>query len=148
MVVNALKKTKQKLAPGQLQAVAELFAVLSEPTRLRILQVLQGGPASVGQIVAGLDLKQANASKQLGILYKAGVLDRHKEGTEVYYSIRMALVFDMCSLVCERLAAEAEDKAKALARDLGGRGSPAADSGRAQNSGHLAAKAKHSEPAL
>ena len=39
--------------PGEarLRAVSELFAVLSKPTRLRILQMLQDGPARVGQIV-------------------------------------------------------------------------------------------------
>src|SRR5215207_7575666 len=89
---------KAKLGEAQLQAVADLFAVLSEPTRLRILQMLQEGPASVGEIVESLSLKQANASKQLGILHQAGVLARQKEGLTVRYSIRMPLVFDLCNL--------------------------------------------------
>ena len=116
MEVNA-KRTKKPppLALGQLQAVAQLFAVLSEPTRLRILQHLHGGPASVGEIVTQLQIKQANASKQLGILHQAGVLARQKEGNQVLYSIRMPLVFDLCTLVCERLRDEARARAKALA---------------------------------
>jgi len=102
------------LGEAQVQAVAELFAVLSEPTRLKVLQLLQGGPATVTRIVEELGLKQANASKQLGILHQAGVCAREKSGTQVRYSIRMPLVFDLCALVCKRLHEEAEARAKAL----------------------------------
>lgn len=106
---------KNQLGEEQLSAVAELFGVLSEPSRLRILQMLQNGPATVSEVVQGLRMKQANASKQLGILYQAGVVGREKEGLSVRYSIRMPLVFDLCSLVCGRLKEEAEAKAKVLA---------------------------------
>ena len=112
---NSRREKKEKLGEAQLEAVAELFAILSEPTRLRILQLLQDGPASVGEIVEALDLKQANASKQLGILYQAGVLGREKEGNTVRYSIKMPLVFDLCGLVCNGLRVEAEAKLKLLA---------------------------------
>ena len=104
----------QKLGEGQLLAVAELFGVLSEPTRLRIVQRLQEGPASVGEIVAALGIKQANASKQLGILHQAGVLAREKAGNSAIYSIRMPLVYDLCGLVCKGLRQEAEAKLKLL----------------------------------
>jgi DNA-binding transcriptional ArsR family regulator len=106
---------KEKLGEAQLAVVAELFAVLSEPTRLRILQLLQDGPASVGEIMETLNIKQANASKQLGILYQAGVLGRTKEGNTVLYAIRMPLVFDLCGLVCNGLREEAVAKLKLLA---------------------------------
>ena len=89
--------------------------MLSEPTRLRILQMLQDGPASVSEIMDALDIKQANASKQLGILHQAGVLGREKAGNSAIYSIRMPLVFDLCGLVCNGLRDEAEAKLKMLA---------------------------------
>jgi DNA-binding transcriptional ArsR family regulator len=103
-----------RLGNAQLDAVAELFAVLSEPTRLRILQVLQSGPANVTQIVEKSLLKQANVSKQLGILFSAGVVGREREGLQVRYAIRMPLVFDLCKLVCDGLAQEALERAKLL----------------------------------
>ena len=56
-------------------------------TAPRILQQLQDGPASVGEIVETLGIKQANASKPLGILYQAGVLAREKAGNSAIYSI-------------------------------------------------------------
>ena len=112
---TAAREKKGKLGEAQLQAVSELFAVLSEPSRLRILQMLHDGPASVGQIVETLGIKQANASKQLGVLHQAGVVAREKSGNSAIYSIRMPLVFDLCGLVCNGLREEAEAKLKLLA---------------------------------
>jgi DNA-binding transcriptional ArsR family regulator len=108
-------RAKRFLAPAQLQAVADLFAVLSEPTRLRVLQALETGPATVGEIIAATGLRQANASKQLGILHDAGMLAREKDGNLVRYSIRMPLVFDLCNLVCASVVEDARLKARALA---------------------------------
>lgn len=112
---SSKREEKQKLGDAQLQAVSELFAVLSEPTRLRILQMLQDGPASVGEIVKSLGMKQANVSKQLGILHQAGVLGREKAGNSAVYSIRMPLIFDLCGLVCQNLRDEAEARLRLLA---------------------------------
>ena len=112
---SIVSRKHEKMAEAQLGAVAELFSVLSEPTRLRILQMLQDGPASVGEVMQRLDLKQANASKQLGILHQTGLLARAKVGNSAVYSIRMPLVFDLCALVCNGLRQEAEAKLKLLA---------------------------------
>jgi DNA-binding transcriptional ArsR family regulator len=113
MAVKA--RNHRQLGETQVQAIAQLFAVLSEPSRLRILQVLQRGPASVGEIMEETQLKQANASKQLAILHQAGVLEREKDGNLVRYSIRMPLILQMCDLVCSHLREDARMKAKMLA---------------------------------
>jgi DNA-binding transcriptional ArsR family regulator len=98
----------------QLQAVADLFAVLSEGSRLRILQILQGGPASVGELVQRSGLKQANVSKQLGILLSGQIIDRRQDGNRAIYSIKLPLVFELCHLVCRGVARQAADRAAAL----------------------------------
>jgi DNA-binding transcriptional ArsR family regulator len=84
------KRTRNhgQLDEAQLQAVAELFSVLSESSRLQILQALQAGPLSVGELVDRSGLKQANVSKQLGLLMSAGVIDRRQDGNG--QSIRFA----------------------------------------------------------
>ena len=114
MEVKNHRGKKAMLGEAQLQAVATLFGVLAEPTRLRILQALRSGPASVSQIMEAAAIKQANASKQLGMLHHAGVLAREKEGNVVRYSIRMPLIFDLCDLVCTSLRDEANAKARLL----------------------------------
>ena len=88
------------MAEAQLSAVAELFALLSEPSRLRILQALAVGPLSVGELVQQTNLKQANVSRQLGTLSVAGVISRRAQGNFAIYSISLPMVFDLCEIVC------------------------------------------------
>lgn len=104
------------LDAAQTQAVAELFAVLSEPSRLGILQVLEKGPASVGQLTERTGFKQANVSKQLGILQSSGMVARRQEGNRAIYSIALPVVFEICEIVCRDMARQAADRAAALRR--------------------------------
>lgn len=106
------RSSRREIPAEQLQEVASLFAVLSEPTRLRILQRLKHAPAHVTQLVDDLDLKQANVSKQLALLHTAGIVERQREGSTVTYRIAMPLVFDLCELVCGGLRERFRDKAR------------------------------------
>lgn len=96
------------LDQNQLRMIAKLFGVLAEPTRLDILQHLKKKPLSVNQIVEVAGAKQANVSKQLGILHDAGLLQRERLGNLVYYKIADPVIFDLCSLVCSKLRKDAE----------------------------------------
>ena len=58
---------------------------------------------------------------------KAGVVARRQDGNRVIYSIAMPLVFELCELVCGRLAEQAAELAKALAG--GTRSGPGRDKG-------------------
>lgn len=105
---------KKTLDGAQLQAVAGLFSVLAEDSRLHILQALQAGPLSVGELVEQTGMKQANVSRQLGTLQAAGILSRRQEGNRAIYSIELPLVFDLCDLVCRGVAEQAAARAAAL----------------------------------
>ena len=112
----ARKSAHKALEPAQLAAVAELFSVLSEGSRLSILQSLQSGPRSVGELVDRTGLKQANVSKQLAGLLAVGIIARRQDGNRAIYSIQMPLVFDLCDIVCRGVARAAADRAAALKR--------------------------------
>jgi DNA-binding transcriptional ArsR family regulator len=99
---------------GSLEAVARLFGVLAEPTRLEILQSLRDGPRSVSDLVESLGAKQANVSKQLGILHAAGLLSRERDGNVVRYSIAEPMIFELCELVCGKLRRDAERQLEVL----------------------------------
>ena len=116
LIRNRPRSGHRALDAAQLQAVAELFAVLSEGSRLRILQDLQSGPLSVGDLVERSGLKQANVSKQLGLLLSAGIIGRRQDGNRAIYSIKLPLVFELCELVCRGVAQQAADRAAALGR--------------------------------
>jgi len=97
-------------SPDQLKAIAQFFNVLSDPTRLAILNLLREGEATVSQVMEALDLKQANASKQLGILYRAELLTRHPDGSQVRYAIASPVIFELCDLVCDKIGQDVARK--------------------------------------
>jgi ArsR family transcriptional regulator len=69
------------------RALTRLFRALGDETRLRIVALLSHGELCVCHLEAALDLNQSTASRHLGILRAAGVVDSRREGTWVYYSI-------------------------------------------------------------
>ncbi len=83
------------------EAAAELFALLSTPTRLRIVCALCDGEMNVGELVQQVGASQSNMSQHLGVLYRSGVLGRRRAGAQVYYRVisqRVLLLRDaLCS---------------------------------------------------
>jgi ArsR family transcriptional regulator len=67
--------------------LTRLFRALGDETRLRIVALLSHGELCVCHIETALDLNQSTASRHLGILRAAGVVDCRREGTWVYYRI-------------------------------------------------------------
>ena len=84
----------------QMNRMATLFATLSDPARLRILNCLRTGPRSVGDIHRSCRLKQANTSKHLRVLREARLVSPHRQGTTVRYAISEPLIFGLCDLAC------------------------------------------------
>jgi len=82
------------------ELVAQRFRVIGEPMRIRLLDRLREGSATVGELVEAIDASQQNVSKHLGVLHQAGILSRTKEGTSVRYAIADETVFALCELVC------------------------------------------------
>jgi len=63
------------------------FKALSDETRLRILNILQERECCVCEVMQALDISQTRASRNLGILYDAGLIKLRKEGLWSLYSI-------------------------------------------------------------
>jgi ArsR family transcriptional regulator len=60
---------------------------LADPDRLQIIQCLQDGPKNVSQIAQLLGSEIAKVSHHLGVLRHAGLVQDHKEGKFVIYSL-------------------------------------------------------------
>lgn len=71
----------------QSEQCAEKLKALSEPLRLRIIDVLREGPRTVGELAQLLDQEMVNVSHHLGVLYQAGLLKREKQGRFVQYRL-------------------------------------------------------------
>ena len=82
------------------ELIARRFRVIGEPMRIRILDHLREGEASVHELTAALDASQQNVSKHLQVLLEAGIVGRRKEGNSAIYSIADPSVFALCDEVC------------------------------------------------
>lgn len=83
--------------------IARRFQLLGEPSRIRLLDELRDGEASVRELAEGLEMNQQNVSKHLALLADGGVLARRKDGTHVYYRIADDGVLALCEQVCGSL---------------------------------------------
>ena len=92
------------MSAAQLAAISRLFAVLSEPSRLVLLQALHGGPLTVTELVRACAMKQANVSKHLGVLHDHHLVKREREGISIRYEIADPMIFSLCNLVCGKMA--------------------------------------------
>lgn len=91
-----------------LDRVAEKFRMLGDTTRLSILRVLLAGEKNVGAVVVETGQSQANVSKHLKMLAKAGMVCRRKDGLQVFYSVGDPLIEKLCGLVCNTIISEAQ----------------------------------------
>ena len=82
------------------ELIARRFRVISEPMRIKLLDALRDGEASVNELTARLGAGQQNVSKHLGVLFEAGVVSRRKAGTSVRYAIADESIFELCEMVC------------------------------------------------
>ena len=82
------------------ELIAQRFRVLSEPMRIKLLDRLREGPATVGELQAATGGSQQNVSKHLGVLLGAGLVSRTKQGTFSRYAIADDSVFALCEQVC------------------------------------------------
>ena len=62
------------------------FKALSDPTRLRLLNILNETELNVNEIVSIVDMIQSGVSRHLKILLESGLLSSRKQGSFIYYS--------------------------------------------------------------
>ena len=82
------------------ELIARRFRLLAEATRIKLLDRLREGEASVNELSEDLGASQQNVSKHLAMLAEAGILTRRKEANFVYYRIADEGVFALCDQIC------------------------------------------------
>lgn len=71
----------------QLDTLAQMFRILGDRTRLRILKTLQDGEINVSTICSRLKAPQPTVSRHLGILRTAGLVHARRSGKQIFYSV-------------------------------------------------------------
>ena len=95
-----------------LAQVAAYFQVLSEPTRLSLLNHLRAGERNVGELAQLCGFTTANVSRHLALLTQHGFVTRESRGTSVYYRIADESVYALCDLVCGSVARRLERQSR------------------------------------
>ena len=100
LAVNGAAPVPHPLPEPLIDLVAQRFRVLGEPMRIKLLDRLRDGDATVGELQEALGASQQNVSKHLGVLHAAGMVARAKDGNFSRYSISDPSVFELCEQVC------------------------------------------------
>lgn len=115
------KKTKSQ------HPVDLMFRGFSDPVRLRILHLLQGGELCVGDIVKVLRLPQPRVSRHLAYLRRAGLVQVRQNGLWKFYSLaaivspfHKKLVESLTCCFSEVPAIQADEAQAARVRNSGG----------------------------
>ena len=90
----------QPLTDDAAELIAERFRLLAEPMRVKLIDRLREGEASVHELAEPLVTTPQNVSKHLGVLARGGVVGRRKDGNFVYYRVVDEGIWELCQLVC------------------------------------------------
>jgi ArsR family transcriptional regulator len=109
----------------RLDAVSRIASAFTNPVRIRILEVLDQGPASVDVVADKTDQSSANTSAQLKVLHESGLVTRRKKGRRVFYGI-LPEIADFLHRM-EDLAATSDDTFSKLVEEVFGSPQPLTD---------------------
>ena len=106
-----------RLTKNEADQLAETFKAVADPARLRLLNFIAAQPsgeACVCYLMKPLGLSQPTVSHHLKILFDAGLLDRERRGTWVYYRIvpeRLTMLRDALATPSESITRKRSAKA-------------------------------------
>jgi DNA-binding transcriptional ArsR family regulator len=90
-------------------AIAQRFRVLGEPMRIKLLDRLRDGAATVQELQDATGASQQNVSKHLGVLLQANLVSRTREGSFARYAMTDDSVFELCETVCGGLRRQLDE---------------------------------------
>ena len=100
-----------------MEQLLAIFRAVGDPSRLRILLLVQGMELAVGEIAQVLQQSQPRVSRHLRILAEAGLVERVREGAWVFVRLGLAAVSGPALAAIDALAANLPDAADLGAAD-------------------------------
>lgn len=93
---------------------ASIFQALAHPTRIAIVESLRNGEVTAGALQDRLGVEQANLSQHLAILRNRQIVTNRKEGNQVFYSLRNAVLVDVLDMMRRYCQAELTEAVQML----------------------------------
>lgn len=75
--------------------IQDVYRALSDPTRRRILKMLQDGPLPAGQIAAEFPIAWPSVSRHLSLLTGAGLVRTERKGQQLFYELTTSVLVDI-----------------------------------------------------
>jgi DNA-binding transcriptional ArsR family regulator len=98
------KELGQLLAdPLTAERLAQVFRVMADPTRVRILSALACAELCVGDLAAALEMSVSAVSHQLRLLRELRVVCKRREGKHIYYALDDEHVQELFALGLEHV---------------------------------------------
>jgi len=95
----ASKRSVKDVHPDTLNRSAEVIRTLGHAERLKIVEVLEKGEATVTHIQEELDLPQATVSQHLARMRGCGIVQNRRDGVNVYYRINEPKVYNILNCI-------------------------------------------------
>ena len=93
---------------------AEFLRVLSQPTRLKILECLRNGEKCIHEIVPAIHGEQSNISRHISLMWKNHIVTTRKDGVRVMVKVKDPEIFNILDRVSKILKGRFEEQEKLL----------------------------------
>lgn len=99
-------------------AAQEVFKAISDPSRRRILKLLQGGSKTAGELAEGFAMTKGSLSHHFNVLKAADLVRCERRGQQIVYSLNTSVLEDAAALFADllRIKSEAEESHEAQSR--------------------------------
>lgn len=87
----------------ELEHLTQLFKVLGDPSRMRILFQISSSEACVGEVARKLNMTESAVSHHLHILRMNGLVQRHRVGKSICYILKDDHIRSIISQGCEHI---------------------------------------------
>lgn len=72
--------------------MSSVFKALADPTRRKVLQILQKGPMGAGELADAFDVSKPTMSAHFGVLVTAGLIEADKQGRSITYRLKLSVL--------------------------------------------------------
>jgi len=94
---------------------SDVFKALGDPTRRRILQMLNRKPEMrAGEIAAEFDISAPSMSHHFGVLKGADLISARRDGQQILYSLNTTVVQDLMTMLFEIFASDGKQNKRKL----------------------------------
>ena len=72
--------------------MSSIFKALADPTRRKVLQILQKGPMGAGELASAFDVSKPTMSAHFTVLITAGLIEADKQGRSITYRLKLSVL--------------------------------------------------------